>query len=501
MSKRMPTHIQLGVISRTKLASARAVQAYNMCARGYDITGATIDFSKYKHQHVGTAILLPRGSTAKLLDPTVFIEAIEKSEVRVDAQEARTIQFDLPRGLSTELMMPVAAFVLAPFIQLGMAVQIDVECPRASDGGEHPHVHVLMAMRELCGDKFGKKVREWNSIFVVRNGRFVRGIIAARLTIAAAFVGLDTVADPRANLDCGRAPPQQRFARHMLPTSNNNMTKLLSGDNATRQSRELQSELERSTQEYLITHDALVHRLEFIPIWTVTENKLTAVSAVSVRDRLRKYRYIDGKIVVKWDARAKLLFIDDQSGILCEKIEDAVALISQVLANSQNCFFTACGSRLLLQAVGSTCCELDDPIAIIGSDGQRGWALDNTDKHLLQILDSFSSFVGSDNILDLIWANDSIQKREKSLDERRRSEIAEDSERVSSQNDFTQFESFPVLRRNNPVSAPAPSFWEHQERVQQLLNDRIENAFATNNSNLVALPGSTAVQMKKKPSV
>jgi hypothetical protein len=42
---------------------------------------------------------------------------------------------------------------------------------KASDGGAHPHAHILLTMRELTGDGFGNKNRDWNGKDVLEGWR------------------------------------------------------------------------------------------------------------------------------------------------------------------------------------------------------------------------------------------------------------------------------------------------------------------------------------------
>lgn len=109
--------------------------------------------------------MLPLGSSAEFADECNFVCAVGFREVRADAQAGRTIDFALPRKIPNELLLPLAAFTMAPFVTEGMATRIDVECPPASDDDRNPHGHTYLSQRYLEAEGFGKKAREWDALF------------------------------------------------------------------------------------------------------------------------------------------------------------------------------------------------------------------------------------------------------------------------------------------------------------------------------------------------
>jgi len=110
-----------------------------------------------------------------------------------------------------DILLPVAAFVCAVFAQWGIVCQIDIECPDASDGKTHGHAHVYLAQRALERDGFGNKVRDWNQIFWRDRARYVRAVVAGRLTLACALLGIAAHADPRRNDERGLQSPEERL--------------------------------------------------------------------------------------------------------------------------------------------------------------------------------------------------------------------------------------------------------------------------------------------------
>ncbi len=213
-----PPHIQLGVVQLCNGNSALGRLAYQMCT-SFNDRHRREDFTPFKDQHLGGLVLLPEGAPAEFADEGTFITAIASREKRVDAQAGRTLDVSLPRGVPKELLIPTAAFVVAPFVAQGMAIRLDVECPAASDGGTNPHAHAFLSQRTLEEDGFGKKYRPWNQLFLRNMGRHVRALVAGRVTLASALVGVGAYMDPRRNEIAGLPEPevrvpQQQFRRH-----------------------------------------------------------------------------------------------------------------------------------------------------------------------------------------------------------------------------------------------------------------------------------------------
>ena len=206
--KRVPGHCHINgdVLQRSAGQSAIDQLGYQMCT-----AAAGTDYTRFAGDHVAGAILLPKGSNPEFADDFNFIRAACFREKRKDAQEGRTITFSLPREIPNKFLMVVAAYVMAHFVQQGMAVRIDIECPPASDGDRNPHAHCFLAMRFLEAEGFGRKGREWNAQFRSSQGRDYRAIIAARITVACALLGIGAVADPRSNAEKGLAEPEERF--------------------------------------------------------------------------------------------------------------------------------------------------------------------------------------------------------------------------------------------------------------------------------------------------
>ena len=85
---------------------------------------------------------------------------------------AREVEFALPRELSqVEGIALAQEFVRRQFISRGMVADLNVHWSKEPDGEVKPHAHVMLSMREIDGDGFGKKQRAWNDVGLLREWR------------------------------------------------------------------------------------------------------------------------------------------------------------------------------------------------------------------------------------------------------------------------------------------------------------------------------------------
>ena len=112
-----------------------------------------------------TEIMLPADAPAWVHDISreALWNAVEASEKRKDAQVARELWITIPRELGPEDRIQVMRdFVTKAFVSKGMIADVAWHCPKASDGLENPHAHVMLTMRPLTEGGFGKKSRhDW----------------------------------------------------------------------------------------------------------------------------------------------------------------------------------------------------------------------------------------------------------------------------------------------------------------------------------------------------
>jgi hypothetical protein len=199
--------VQFGVTARSGGHCACKRSAYQACARLDDGQGHRYDYRRKRSEHAGSALLLPEGRLPEwATDAGELWRRAAAAERRADAQESRTIDLTLPRAIPAALRLDCARYVFAPLVEAGMAIQLDVHCPRAVDGEEQPHVHGQATLRRLTVEGFSpKKERAWNDLFMKNGGREMRAQFAFRLNQWCADHGVDVTVDHRSHADRGLA--------------------------------------------------------------------------------------------------------------------------------------------------------------------------------------------------------------------------------------------------------------------------------------------------------
>ena len=104
-------------------------------------------------------ILAPAGAPAWITNRAELWNQVEAFEKRCDSQVAREMNIALPKELDFEQSRELLrAFVKEEFVERGMVADFAMHMGDANN----PHAHVMLTMRELAGDGFGRKQREWN---------------------------------------------------------------------------------------------------------------------------------------------------------------------------------------------------------------------------------------------------------------------------------------------------------------------------------------------------
>lgn len=151
------------VIKRSSGRSAVAAAAYRAGDKlRDDRADITHDYSRRSGvEHA--EIMAPAGAPAWVYDRATLWNRVEASEKRKDAQVCRELRIMLPRELSSEQRKALLRdYVGSTFVARGMVADIAIHNKTASDGQEQPHAHVMLTMRPLDGDGFGKKSRhDW----------------------------------------------------------------------------------------------------------------------------------------------------------------------------------------------------------------------------------------------------------------------------------------------------------------------------------------------------
>lgn len=156
-------HFSAKAISRASGSSALASAAYRSASHLYDERlGRHHDFSN-KAGVVHSEVLLPNGAPEGWRDREVLWNAVEAAELRKDAQLSREVEFAIPRELDRAEGIKLAReFVEREFVAPGMVADLNVHWDIGADGEPKPHAHVMLTTREVQGDAFGAKVRDWN---------------------------------------------------------------------------------------------------------------------------------------------------------------------------------------------------------------------------------------------------------------------------------------------------------------------------------------------------
>ncbi|MSS67585.1 MobA/MobL family protein, partial [Xylella fastidiosa] len=79
---------------------------------------------------------------------------VEHCEKRNDSQLARELEVALPTELTPDQQRElVRGFVRSQFVDVGMVADIAIHHAKS----ENPHAHILLTMRDIGTDGFGKK--------------------------------------------------------------------------------------------------------------------------------------------------------------------------------------------------------------------------------------------------------------------------------------------------------------------------------------------------------
>ena len=181
-----------------------AAAAYRAGARLFDDRlGRTFNYSS-KPGVMHSEILLPDGAPGRWLDRVTLWNEVEAFERRKDAQLAREIELALPRELPPADAIQLAQdFVRAQFVARGMVADLNMHWGTGPDGAAQPHAHVMLSLREISGEGFGKKERAWNDRGVLRGWR---EDWAALVNERLAEAGHDIRIDHRSQRRAGHRP-------------------------------------------------------------------------------------------------------------------------------------------------------------------------------------------------------------------------------------------------------------------------------------------------------
>ncbi|MGA2994818.1 Ti-type conjugative transfer relaxase TraA [Bradyrhizobium sp.] len=165
-------HLHVKVIGRKSGSSAVASAAYRSASRLRDERlDRSHDFSG-KRGVVHSEVLLPENAPEVWRDRQRLWNDVEAFEVRKDAQLAREVEFAIPREMTQAQGIELARdFARAEFVDRGMIADLNVHWDFGEDGMAKPHAHVMLTMRAVDENGFGRKVRDWNRTEMVERWR------------------------------------------------------------------------------------------------------------------------------------------------------------------------------------------------------------------------------------------------------------------------------------------------------------------------------------------
>lgn len=203
-------HFSAKVISRARGSSTIASAAYRSASELFDKRLERHHNFSNKADVIHSEVMLPEGAPERLNDRATLWNEVEAGEKRKDAQLAREIEFSIPREMNRDQGVSLARdFVKREFVDRGMVADLNVHWDRAEDGSPKPHAHVMLAMREVGPDGFGKKQRDWNRTEQLQDWREAW---SAHVNERLAELGIDARIDHRSYAEQGIAlEPQHKI--------------------------------------------------------------------------------------------------------------------------------------------------------------------------------------------------------------------------------------------------------------------------------------------------
>ncbi|AYH00909.1 conjugal transfer protein [Pectobacterium parmentieri] len=176
-------HLEFKIVKRSEgMSSCRKAAYHARCKITDDRTGNTYDFSHrsdlFHHQ-----ILAPVSAPSHIIESsTTLWNEVEKVERQKDGQTARYFDVAIPCKLNNEDKIKlVVEYCQKNFVDKGMIADIafhDLD-------GQNPHAHVMLTLKPITADGFGKKERSWNDKKNVILWRESWAVIANRYLAAA----------------------------------------------------------------------------------------------------------------------------------------------------------------------------------------------------------------------------------------------------------------------------------------------------------------------------
>lgn len=242
-------------------------------------SGNTYNYMR-KHEVRYSEIRLPTKAPARFKNRSELWSEVEKSEKRIDAQLFREIEVALPKELSRIQMIELLRVYLDEYaVKYGMIADFSIH--DSEDG--NPHAHIMLTMRELDGDGFGKKNRDWNDKKVLDSWRKGWEKCANK---ALKEAGFDIRIDSRSYADQGLdIEPTKHEGRINVSQSNSHKVETRRVENQeTRERNYIRSAIKTNKIELaeLEAQIAEMNTPEQSPLKIVRQKMLTSLQPVSV---------------------------------------------------------------------------------------------------------------------------------------------------------------------------------------------------------------------------
>ncbi|QQG27122.1 MobA/MobL family protein [Pectobacterium carotovorum] len=153
-------HLEFKIVKRSEgMSSCRKAAYHARCRITDDRTGNTYDFS-HRTDLFHHLILAPVSAPADIVENSSSLwNKVERVERQKDGQTARYFDVAIPCELDNEHKIKlVVEYCQKNFVDKGMIADIafhDLD-------GNNPHAHVMLTLKPITADGFGKKERSWN---------------------------------------------------------------------------------------------------------------------------------------------------------------------------------------------------------------------------------------------------------------------------------------------------------------------------------------------------
>ena len=187
-------HLSIKHVSRSTGRSAVSAAAYRSREKLYDERqGITFDYTK-KKDLAYAEMILPENAPERWKDRGTLWNEVERSEKRKDSRLSREVEVALPKELNLDQQIAlVREYVQTQFVDKGMAADICIH-----EKAKNPHAHIMLTLREITEEGFGKKVRSWDDKFNIYTWREQWAIVQNRHLLQA---GYDIQVDHRSYAD------------------------------------------------------------------------------------------------------------------------------------------------------------------------------------------------------------------------------------------------------------------------------------------------------------